>query len=73
MSDTDAIETRRREMAVEHLLFRTMEYVEARHPGLLDALEASLDHLGDPAHDGTADNQAVRQIARNMIAGARRG
>lgn len=72
MSDTDAVETRRREMAVEHLLFRTMEYVEAQHPGLLDALEASLDHLGDPAHDGTKDDEAVRAVARKMIAGARK-
>lgn len=71
MSDTDAVETRRRQMAVEHLLFRTMEYVEAKHPGLLDALQASLDHLGDPAHDGTKDDEAVREIARKMIAGAR--
>lgn len=72
MSDTDATQTRRREMAVEHLLFRTMEYVEAQHPGLLDALEASLDHLGDPAHDGTKDDEAVRDVARKMIDGARR-
>jgi hypothetical protein len=67
-----AIETRRREMATEHLLFRTIAYVEARHPGLLDALEQSLDHLGDPAHDGTEDDEAVRAIARKMITGARR-
>lgn len=59
-------------MAVEHLLFRTMEYVEAKHPGLLDALEGSLNHLGDPAHNGTKDDEAVRDIARKMIAGARR-
>lgn len=73
MSDADAVDTRQREMAVEHLLFRTIEYVEARHPGLLDALEGSLDHLGDPAHDGSKDDEAVRAIARKMIAGARRG
>ena len=72
MSETDAVETRRREMAVEHLLFRTMAYVEASHPGLLDALETSLDHLGDPVHDGTKDDEAVRAIARKMIDGARR-
>lgn len=71
MADDAAIHTRRREMATEHLLFRTIEYVEQRHPGLLDALEASLDHLGDPAEDGTKDDEAVRTVARKMIAGAR--
>lgn len=72
MTDDTAIQARRREIATEHLLFRTIEYVEARHPGLLDALDASLDHLGDPARDGTKDDEAVRTIARRMIAGARR-
>ena len=71
MTDT-AIKTRRREIATEHMLFKTIEYVEARHPGLLDHLAASLDHLGDPADDDTRDDEAVRTIARRMIAGARR-
>ena len=66
-----AVQTRQREMATEHLLFKTMEYVERAHPGLLDFLEASLDHLGDPANDETKDDDAVRAIARKMIAGAR--
>ena len=70
-SDT-AIETRRREIAAEHLLFKTIEYVEAKHPGLLDFLEDSLDYLGDPADDETKDDAAVRDIARLMIDGARR-
>ncbi|WP_315761003.1 hypothetical protein [Sphingomonas sp. Y38-1Y] len=69
---TDAIQTRRREIATEHLLFKLIEYVEANHPGLLDFLEASLDHLGDPADGADKDDEAVRQIARRMIAGARR-
>ena len=38
-----------------------MEYVEARHPGLLDFMEESLDHLGDPASDGTKDDDGVRR------------
>ncbi len=67
-----AAQTRRREIATEHLLFKTMEYVEARHPGLLDFLEASLDHLGDPSDGSDKDDAAVREIARRMIAGARR-
>jgi hypothetical protein len=71
MTDDTAIHARRREIATEHLLFRTIEYVEARHPGLLDHLEGSLDHLGDPARDDTKDDEAVRTIARRMIAGAR--
>lgn len=71
MTDDPIVDTRRREIAAEHLLFKTIEYVEAQHPGLLDHLEASLDHLGDPAHDETKDDEAVRTIARRMIAGAR--
>lgn len=66
------IEERRREIAVEHLLFKTMEYVEGRHPGLLDHLEASLGQLGDPGPEETKDDEAVRAIARKMIVGARR-
>ncbi len=69
---TTAIETRRREIATQHLLFKTIEYVENAHPGLLDFLEGSLDMLGDPADDGTQDNAAVRDIARAMITGARK-
>lgn len=68
----DAVQTRRREMATEHLLFKLMEYVEGRHPGLLDFLEASLDHLGDPADGADKDDEAVRTIARRMIVGAKR-
>ncbi|MBB3879821.1 hypothetical protein [Sphingomonas pseudosanguinis] len=66
------IQTRQREIATEHLLFKTMEYVEAQHPGLLDFLESSLDHLGDPTHGADKDDDAVRDIARRMITGARR-
>ena len=69
---SDAItETRHREIAVEHLLFWTMRYVEQQHPGLLDSLEASLDKLGDPSPGGDKDDNAVRHIAAKMIAGAR--
>jgi hypothetical protein len=64
--------TRRREIATEHLLFRLMEYVETQKPGLLDFLETSLDHLGDPAKGDDKDDEAVRDVARRMIAGARR-
>jgi cytochrome P450 len=67
----DAVLTRRREIAVEHILFKLMGYVEQRDPGLLDLLEASLDHLGDSTHDASKDDEAVREIARRMIAGAR--
>lgn len=66
------VQTRQREIATEHLLFKTMEYVEAQHPGLLDFLESSLDYLGDPNHGADKDDDAVRDIARRMIAGARR-
>ncbi len=68
----DAItETRHREIAVEHLLFWTMRYVEAQHPGLLNSLDASLDKLGDPSGGADKDDDAVRHIAAKMIAGAR--
>ncbi|WP_294645716.1 hypothetical protein [uncultured Aureimonas sp.] len=72
MTEDTAVEARRREIAVEHVLFKLIEYVEDRHPGLLDFVEGSLDHLGDPARDGTKDDEAVREIARRMLKGARR-
>lgn len=72
MTAHDPADTRRREIATEHLLFGTIAYVEARHPGLLDHLAAGLDHLGDPATDASKDDEAVRAIARRMIDGARR-
>ncbi len=68
----NAVLTRRREIAVEHVLFQLIEYVEQRQPGLLDAIEASLDHLGDNAQDATKDDDAVRDIARRMVRGARK-
>lgn len=68
---TAVVAARQREMAVEHLLFKTIEFVEGRHGGLLEYLEGSLDHLGDPAHDATKNDDAVRGIARKMIRGAR--
>ena len=72
MTPDTATQTRQREIATEHLLFKLMEYVEARHAGLLDFMEQSLDHLGDPATDDTKDDEAVRQIARGLIMGARK-
>lgn len=71
MPEDTAVQTRRREIAAEHVLFKTIEYVEARHPGLLDFIEASLDHLGDPGTGGEKDDEAVRAIARKMLKGAR--
>lgn len=72
MTNDIAIQARRREIAVEHVLFKLIEFVEQRHPGLLDHIDASLSHLGDPAHDETKDDEAVRAIARRMVEGARR-
>lgn len=71
-TDDTATQTRHREIAAEHVLFKLIEYVEAKHPGLIDFIEGSLDHLGDPAKDETKDDEAVREIARLMLAGARR-
>lgn len=74
MASDIATQTRQCEIATERLLFKLMECVEARHAGLLDFMEQSLDHLGDPGTDETKDDEAVRQIARGMIVGAcRRG
>ncbi|WP_300975255.1 hypothetical protein [Sphingomonas sp. LHG3406-1] len=78
MLDTDqrpsdsAIQARQREMAAEHILFQVVQHVEAQHPGLIDRIDASLDHLGDPAKDGTGDDEAVREIARRFLASARK-
>lgn len=41
---------RRRELAIEHLLFGTIRFVAGRHPELLGELEDSIAHLGDSAH-----------------------
>lgn len=61
------IDARRREMAIEHLLFGTIHFVAQRHPDLLDDLDGSLDHLWDKAHGEAKDDEAVRDIARRFI------
>ena len=67
-SDTDAIiDARRREMAIEHLLFGTLRFVARRHPELLDELDGSLDHLWDKAEGEARDDEAVRTVARRFI------
>ena len=60
-------DARRREMAIEHLLFGTLRFVAHRHPELLTELEGSLDHLWDKGDDDTRDDEAVRTIARRFI------
>ena len=65
-------EERRRELAVEHLLFQTLSFIEGKHPGLLDHLEASVKDLGDSADDDTKDDEAVREIARTFIGSLRK-
>lgn len=61
---TDA---RRREMAIEHLLFGTIRFVAQRHPKLLDELDGSLDHLWDKADGEERDDEAVREVARRFV------
>ncbi len=61
------IDARRREMAIEHLLFGTIRFVAQRHPDLLEELDGSLDHLWDKAHGERRDDEAVREIARRFI------
>lgn len=60
-------EGRRREMAVEHLLFGTIRFVAHRHPELLDELDGSLDHLWDKGDVEPRDDDAVREVARRFI------
>ena len=67
------VDTRHREIAIEHLLFGTIRYVAHRHPELLDELDGSLDHLWDRADDGTRDDEAVRAVARLFIKSLRAG
>ena len=62
-----AVEARRREIAVEHLLFAALRHLAARDPGLLDALDGSVPHLWDNAGDATRDDEAVREIARTFV------
>ena len=67
-----AVQARQREIAAEHIPFHLVQHVEGQNPGLIDRIEASLPHLGDPAKDGTADDEAVRAIARRFLASARK-
>ena len=67
-----AVQVRQREIAIEHILFHVVRHVEAQHPGLIDTIEQSLDHLGDPGKDGTGDDEAVREIARKLLVSARK-
>lgn len=73
--DTDAAriaDARRREMAIDHLLFGTLRFVAHRHPELIDELDGSLDHLWDKADDDTRDDEAVRGVARKFIRSLRK-
>ena len=64
-------DARRREMAIEHLLFGTLRFVARKHPELLDELEGSLSHLWDMADDEPRDDEAVRTVARHFLKGLR--
>jgi hypothetical protein len=63
---------RQRELAVEHLLFHALVFVERQHPGLIDHLEGSLERLGDRAHDDTKDDEAVKGVARLFLESLRK-
>jgi len=65
--EAEIADERRRELAVEHLLFGTLRFLAQRHPELLDELEGSIEHLGDSADDETKDDEAVREIARLFL------
>lgn len=68
----DAAEARHRELAVEHLLFQALAFMEDKHPGLLDHLDASISNLGDSASDETKDDEAVRDVARLFVQSLRK-
>lgn len=61
------VEARRREMAIEHLLFGTIRFLAQRNPELLDELAGSLDHLWDTEKGEARDDAAVRKIASRII------
>ena len=61
------IDARRREMAVEHLLFGALRFMAGRHPEMLEELEASLPHLWDRSDAHPRDDDAVRDIASRFI------
>lgn len=65
------VDARRRELAIEHLLFGTIRFLSQLHPGLLDELEASLDHLWDKAQDGERNDEAVREVASRFVGSLR--
>ena len=54
------------------MLFSALLCIEGGHPGLLDHLEGSIEHLGDEADDDSKDDEAVREAARRSVAGPRR-
>lgn len=61
------VDAKRREIAVEHILFGTVRFLAEHHPELLDELDSSLDHLWDREHGEARDDEAVRDIARRML------
>ena len=67
-----AAEARHRALAVEHLLFNALVFMAREAPGLLDHLDASVEHLGDHAIDDTKDDEAVRDVARLFLESLRR-
>lgn len=70
-SDPQIVDARRREMAIEHLVFGTLRFLAQRHPELLDDLDASVDHLWDKGPDAERDDEAVRHVARRFIGSLR--
>lgn len=61
------LDARRREMAIEHLLFGTIRFLAQRQPELLDELDGSLGYLWDKAEGTERDDEAVREVARRFI------
>lgn len=66
------VDARRREMAVEHIVFGTVRFIAHKHPELLDELDASLEHLWDHEQGEARDDDAVRKIAQRMLKSLRK-
>ena len=69
--DHVALEERRREMAIEHLLFASLRFLAQQHPALPDELDVSISHLWDRGPE-PRDDARVREIATKFVASLRR-
>jgi hypothetical protein len=65
------LEERRREMAIEHLLFAALRFLARKYPELPDELDSSMSHLWDRGPEPRDDGR-VREIAAKFVESLRR-